>query len=308
MLHETKVSDAKKYEIQILGDKFRVRLKRNQHDYVGVRRTVREQAVQDAERLVVAADISIPALEAEVERLNQESGTKEEALENAVAEAMRHWLERGSTSETRDVSRKLQTRMRRVKRGDDQDVLFAAAKMMVDEYLKMKQFAKDNPAQWLSDLDGYMSDYVSSPRGTSGLQYPFWRTGLRNLGNSCFLNAVVQCMVNCQSLRKDLCETHLMGPLRKRMEELTQRLLSEKWDCIAPYDLLNQIYLTDWVKFPPGRSADCSDCLEYLCSDCLEYLLDKCISRRDLYVSSPEATGREGTVEAPEELTGFVSL
>ena len=91
-----------------------------------------------------------------------------------------------------------------------------------------------------------------------------------------------------------------MGPLRKRMEELTQRLLSEKWDCIAPYDLLNQIYLTDWVKFPPGRSADCSDCLEYL--------LDKCISRRDLYVSSPEATGREGTVEAPEELTGFVSL
>ena len=208
MLHETKASHAKKYEIQILGDKFRVRLKRNQHDYVGVRRTVREQAVQDAERLVAAADISIPALEAEVERLNQESGTKEEALENAVAEAMRHWLERGSTSEIRDVSRKLQTRMRRVKRGDDQDVLFAAAKMMVDEYLKMKQFAKDNPAQWLSDLDGYMSDYVSSPRGTSGLQYLFWRTDLRNLGNSCFLNAVVQCMVNCQSLRKDLCETH----------------------------------------------------------------------------------------------------
>ena len=119
--------------------------------------------MQDAERLLAAAEISIPALEAEVERLNQEGGTKEESLENAESEAMRHWLKRGSTSQTRGVSKKLKMRMRPVKKGDDQDVLFEAAKMMVGEHLKMEQFARDDSAKWLSELD--LSDYASRPRG-----------------------------------------------------------------------------------------------------------------------------------------------
>ena len=266
-------------------DSFRARVKKQGHTYFGPRRIMRSEALEDATTLLAAADISIPALQAAETRLKEESGLPEMSLEKAVLEAMSYWLRQGSTSEMEGVSRALKTRMRRVTKGSEQDVLFDAAKLLVKEHLEMEHFAQQASAEWLWEKGVHLRlDYGSRPRDTSGLQDRFWQTGLRNLGNSCYLNAVVQCMVACQPLRRDLSQRLRKGPLRTCMEELTQRLQSEKYDCIAPYALLNQIYLTNTVKFPPGESADCSDCLEIL--------LETCISDCGLYVSSAEATGR----------------
>ena len=94
MLRETKASRAENYIENYIektcGDKYRARLKRGERTYVGLRRTVRGEALQDAERLLAAAQISTPALQAEEKRLKEESGIKEESLEKAVSEAMRN--------------------------------------------------------------------------------------------------------------------------------------------------------------------------------------------------------------------------
>ena len=231
-------------------DRFRVRFNKQGHTYFGPLRSGRPEALEDAKTLLAAADISIPALQAAETRLKGERGLSEMSLEKAVLEAMSYWLRQGSTSDMEGVSRALKTRMRRVIKGSEQEVLFDAAKLLVQDHLEMEHFAQQASAEWLWEKGVHLRlEYGSRPRDTFGLQDRFWQTGLRNLGNSCYLNAVVQCMVACQPLRRDLSQTLRKGQLRTCMEELTQRLRSEKYDCIAPYALLNQIYLTNTVNF-----------------------------------------------------------
>ena len=80
-------------------DSFRARFKKQGHTYFGPLRTVRAEALEDAQTLLAAADISIPALQAAETRLKEESGLPEMSLEKAVLEAMSYWLRQGSTSE-----------------------------------------------------------------------------------------------------------------------------------------------------------------------------------------------------------------
>lgn len=285
---EGKVQRAEDY-IEICGDgnTFRVRFKHCQEDYAGPCRTERAEAVEDGKKLFAAAAISVPALKAAATELRQETETADASLEKAVLEAVTYWWKQRSTSDVRGLSSALKTRLRRLKEGSEQAQIFYAAKQLVQAHSEMEAFAAVS-ADWLREMGVHWRlDSGSRPRGTSNRIETFCQTGLQNLGNSCFLNAVVQCILACQPLHCDLAATVPKGPLRKCMEELTQRLKSGEWDYIASYALLHQMYLTDPAKFPRQQSADCSDCCEIL--------LATAISDEKLYVSSVDATGRAVT-------------
>ena len=266
------------------GDTFRVRFKHCQEDYAGPCRMKRTEAVEDAKKLLTAADISVAALKSAHKKLTSER--TDVSLEKALLEAMSYWLKQGSTSDGSRLSKAVKSRLSRLKEGSEEAQSFDAAKLLVEAHMEMEGFVStsDVSADWLREMGlQWRFDSGSRPRGTSNRIESFYQTGLQNLGNSCFLNAVVQCILARQPLKRDLSATVPKGPLRKCMEDVTQRLQSEEWDYIAPWALLRQMYLTDFVKFPPGQSADCSDCCEIL--------LATAISDRNLYVSSVEATG-----------------
>ena len=267
--------------IEACGNAFRVRFKKDGHTYNGPLRSTRAEAVEDSKKLLSAANISIAALKAKEKELTSEM-TYILSLEKALLEAMSYWLKQGSTSDGSRLSKAVKSRLSRLKEGSEEAQSFDAAKLLVEAHMDMERFVatSDVSADWLRE---WRLDSGSRPRGTSNRIESFYQTGLQNLGNSCFLNAVVQCILACQPLKRDLAAAVPKGPLRKCMEDVTQRLQSEEWDYIAPWALLHQMYLTDFVKFPPGESADCSDCCEIL--------LATAISDRNLYVSSVEATG-----------------
>ena len=233
--------------IEERGGTFRVRFKKGGRTHIGPTRTSKDEALEDAKSLVAAADISMAELQAAEARLRPQTGTQEVNLEKAVLEAMSYWLEQSDTSSVQGASSALKTRVRRLVAGSSQAQIFDAAKQLVKEHLEIESFSLDTSARWLRDLGlHWRLDYGSRPRGTAGFVDQFWQTGLRNLGNSCFLNAVVQCIFACQPLRRDLTVTVAKGPLRACMEDVVQRLQSEEWDYIAPYSLLHQMY-KDWT-------------------------------------------------------------
>ena len=284
---EARASQMDKY-IEGRCDGFRVRFKKDGCTHFGPTRSLKAEAVEDTKKLLAAADISVAALKTAAAELRQEMEieTKELSLEKALLEAMSYWLKQGSTSDGSRLSKAVKSRLSRLKEGSEEAQSFDAAKLLVEAHMEMEGFVStsDVSADWLREMGlQWRFDSGSRPRGTSNRIESFYQTGLQNLGNSCFLNAVVQCILACQPLKRDLSATVPKGPLRKCMEDVTQRLQSEEWDYIAPWALLHQMYLTDFVKFPPGQSADCSDCCEIL--------LATAISDRNLYVSSVEATG-----------------
>ena len=270
--------------VEPYGKAFRARFKKAGDTYSGPSRKSKTEAVEDAKKLLSAANISIAALKAKEKELTSE--TTDMSLEQKLLEAMSYWLKQGSTSDGSRLSKAVKSRLSRLKEGSEEAQSFDAAKLLVEAHMEMEGFVStsDVSADWLREMGLQRRlDSGSRPRGTSNRIESFYQTGLQNLGNSCFLNAVVQCILACQPLKRDLAATVPKGPLRKCMEDVTQRLQSEEWDYIAPWALLHQMYLTDFVKFPPGQSADCSDCCEIL--------LATAISDRNLYVSSVEATG-----------------
>ena len=200
---EAKAQRAEEYIEERRGT-FRAHFKKSGHTYSGPRRTLKAEAVEDAKQLLASAGISIVALQAAEARLRQHSGAADSSLEKAVREAMLHWLQQGSTADLRGCSRSLKTRMRRAAAGSEQGQIFEAAKQLVNEHLAIERFALEVSARWMRDLGlQWRLDYNSRPRGTSGVTDRFWHTGLRNLGNSCFLNAVVQCILACQPLQQN---------------------------------------------------------------------------------------------------------
>ena len=117
-LPEIKVTRAEEY-IQERRGTFRAHFKKSGHTYSGPRRTLKAEAVEDAKKLLAAADVSIPALQAAERSFRQQHGS-EAALAKAVREAMLHWLQQGSTADLRGCSRALKTRMRRAAAGSEQ--------------------------------------------------------------------------------------------------------------------------------------------------------------------------------------------
>ena len=90
----------------------------------------------------------------------------------------------------------------------------------------MEALAEQPDAQWLRDLGiQFRLDYGSRPLHTSGLDSSRAYVGLRNLGNSCYLNSLLQCFYGCGSLREDVSrQSPPKGALAVRVQHLFQQL------------------------------------------------------------------------------------
>ena len=273
------------YTIDCRSKTFRARLKKDGHTYVGPQRLSEAEAKQDGQELSSAADVSVMSLKQMEKTLAASVSSHDDSLAEVVLEAMRCWLREGTTARLTRVSPVVRTRMRRAAPDSDQGRVFQAAQKLVQSHLLTEAVATDVTAGWLQELGlQWRLDSGSRPRGTAGFEQAAGQTGLRNLGNSCYMNAVIQCLRACEPLRQDLTDETLdKGPLGQCLRTVMQELGRNEWDYLSPFQLLHQLYLTDPALFAPGQTADCGEC----CS----LFLQKCISNRSRYIGNAADLG-----------------
>ena len=169
------------------------------------------------------------------------------------------------------MSKTEQKRLQRARHEDTYQTAFEACKLLVEDQQATEMLAQEHDASWIGELGMDLRlESGSRPLGTAGFDVPSGHCGLRNLGNSCWLNATVQCLFHCPPLQKDLSDDDLQkGFLGKLLRELFRKTSSKKWDYVAPFELLNQIYKTQSALYSPGESADVGDCIELLLRTCM---------------------------------------
>ena len=140
-------------------------------------------------------------------------------------------------------------------------------------------------ARWLHGMGlQWRLDAGSRPVGTGGFDNVASISGLRNLGNSCWLNSLLQCFLHCGPLARDLLDqTCEKGPLRHWLTATLVKLRSREFDYVAPFELLHQMYLTRADLFPAGESADAADAVALL--------LEKPLSQHSLVAPRSTDTG-----------------
>ena len=160
-----------------------------------------------------------------------------------------------------------------------------ACELLVSEYQLAESLASRIDARWLRDMGRqWRLDSGSRPLGTSGFDNAAPISGLRNLGNSCWLNSILQCFLHCGPLARDLLDqTCEKGPLRHWMTATLVKLRSRDFDYVAPFELLHQMYLTRADLFPAGESADAADAVALL--------LEKTLSQHSLVAPRGTDTG-----------------
>ena len=245
---------------------WRARIRKDGECYRGPGRSMKELAENDAQKLLEAAPDAIEGLLQELRGVEYVE-RKTESFE-AV---MRLHLQSLLLGDFSGVSKTEQKRLQRARQQDEYKIAFEACELLVTDQQATEMLAQEPDASWLRELGVHWRlDFGSRPLGTAGFDGPSAHCGLRNLGNSCWLNATVQCLSHCPPLQKDLSDSEAdKGPLGRLLRDLFQKMSSKAWDYVAPFHLLHQIYKTRSALFSPGESADAGDCCELLLSTCM---------------------------------------
>ncbi|CAE7535845.1 tkt, partial [Symbiodinium sp. CCMP2592] len=128
-------------------------------------------------------------------------------------------------------------------------------------------------AVWLQKLETRLQK-CSRPLLTAGFSAVTLRAGLPNLGQSCYMNAVVQCWYACRALRADVLKAedvesngrlHARGALRGLMN----RLHSRDWDCVCPFELQFVLRRLDPARWADEKLADVVEFAAFLLECCL---------------------------------------
>ena len=255
--------------IQKHKNSWRARIIKDGKVYYGPGRTVKELAGSDAQQLLQAARVSSDAVERMLEELRDVELPQRKA--EGFEAVMRLHFQSLLLGNIPGMSKTEQKRLQRAKQQDEYKIAFEACELLVTDQQATEMLAQEADASWLRELGVHWRlDFGSRPLGTAGFDGPSAHCGLRNLGNSCWLNATVQCLFHCPPLQKDLSDSEAdKGPLGRLLRELLQKISSKEWDYVAPFHLLHQIYKTRSALFSPGESADAGDCCELLLSTCM---------------------------------------
>ena len=263
-LHETLHGPS--VHIQKRGNTWRARIIKDGQYYFGPCRAGKELAESDAKQLLQAAPDAVEELLQELRGVE----LVERKVEGFEA-VMRLHLQSLLLGNISVMSKTEQKRLQRARQQDEYKTAFEACELLVKDQQATEMLAQEPDASWLRELGMHLRlESGSRLLGTAGFDALPAHCGLRNLGNSCWLNATVQCLFHCPPLQKDLSDSEAdNGPLGRLLRELFQKISSKEWDYVAPFHLLHQIYKTRSALFSPGESADAGDCCELLLSACM---------------------------------------
>ena len=244
----------------------------------GPTRSSKAAADVDASQLQAALQISAKELQSVAQRLQQEAA-------DAVARSSREaHFDEAVLAEMRDAlgwqrpQKRARLRAKNVADDFDPELASKSVQLLVSAFQDVEALAPRSEGAWMVELGFHTRlDYGSRPAWTSGLERGTAHAGLKNLGNSCWLNAVLQCfrwtrsLYNAFTARLMECEESILGSL---VQDVLQKLASDDWDYVAPFALLNQLYATYQGRFRPGESADAAEACRLL--------LDRCVYGSDI--------------------------
>ena len=243
-LHATFFVPVPSSSIQKHGNCWRARIIKEGQLYCGPQRTVKELAESDEQQLVQAWRISSDAVERKLRELRDVELVERKV--DGFEAVMRLHLQSLLLGNFSGVSKTEQKRLQRARQQDAYKPALEACELLVTDQQATEMLAQEADASWLRELGVHWRlDFGSRPLGTAGFDGPSAHCGLRNLGNSCWLNATVQCLLHCPPLQKDLSDSEAdKGPLGRLLRDLFQKMSSKAWDYVAPFHLLHQIYKT----------------------------------------------------------------
>ena len=245
-------------------DRWRLRLRLGNREVRGPTRQSEVEAEQDCCRLNALRHLSAEEVQNVVAQLHQEA-----ADAGAAREREMHFKEI-VLAEMRNCLglQQPQKRPRQRARSVNDEVDFSAAaesaRLLVTAYQEVVAAADSSAGRMLLET-GDLMDQVSRPLGTAGFEEAIVHTGLKNLRNSCWLNAVLQCFYACVPLRKAFRSDSIIGSM---VTEVLRQLDSKQWDYVAPFRLLAQLYSTYGQKLSAERGADAGEACQLLLERC----------------------------------------
>ena len=150
-------------------------------------------------------------------------------------------------------------------------------------------------------------DTMGVPRGGAGV------VGLQNLGNTCFMNSMLQCLSNCETLTKHFLDGDFQDNLNTdnplgmggRMAECYANLMQRMWSgevTVCRPSSIKKLIGEKAPHFQGYQQQDSSELMNYLLDGLHE---DLNLVNKKPYVEEKEAEGRPDQVVAAERWEGF---